>query len=158
MAAGRGIEVWSGGQTGVDRAALDCARDLGLATGGWVPAGRLAEDDRIPNEYRGLRETATADYAERTILNVRDTHATLVLRWGEPGGGTLFTIETARRLGRPLLDLDLAQLPAEDAAGRIRTWLAGLPRPLRLNVAGPRASQVPVAFAGTREVLRRALE
>jgi Circularly permutated YpsA SLOG family len=40
--------IVSGGQTGADRAALDTARELGIATGGWVPRGRRAEDGAIP--------------------------------------------------------------------------------------------------------------
>ncbi len=66
-------EIWSGGQTGVDRAALDVGRDLGIATCGWIPRGRLAEDGIIPDRYAGLRETESPDYAERTTRNVRDT-------------------------------------------------------------------------------------
>ncbi|MGE3778407.1 MAG: putative molybdenum carrier protein, partial [Pirellulaceae bacterium] len=36
-------KIVSGGQTGVDRAALDVARSLGIPHGGWCPRGRLAE-------------------------------------------------------------------------------------------------------------------
>src|SRR4029453_9428059 len=63
-------ELWSGGQTGVDRAALDVARVLGIPHHGWVPAGRRAEDGVIGPEYDGLRETESPEYAERTELNV----------------------------------------------------------------------------------------
>ena len=52
----RGIEIWSGGQTGVDRAALDLAIELGLRWGGWMPLGRLAEDGTIPDRYDRLPE------------------------------------------------------------------------------------------------------
>ena len=41
-------EIRSGGQTGVDRAALDAAIDAGIVRGGWCPAGRRAEDGPIP--------------------------------------------------------------------------------------------------------------
>ena len=70
-------KVVSGGQTGADRAALEVARELGLATGGWVPRGRLAEDGVIPERYEGLRETASEDVACRTKRNVRDADATV---------------------------------------------------------------------------------
>ena len=72
------MRVLSGGQTGVDRAALDAAIDLGLPVGGWCPKGRLAEDGVIPARYP-LIETRSPLYAERTEWNVRDTDATLVL-------------------------------------------------------------------------------
>src|SRR5512134_3746342 len=100
--------VVSGGQTGVDRAALDAALALGLPCGGWCPRGRRAEDGAIPLHYP-LRETPTARYPQRTEWNVRDSDGTLILTRGRPRGGTAYTISVARRLGRPLLVVDLAE-------------------------------------------------
>ena len=68
---GRLVRIVSGGQTGVDRAALDAALAFGIACGGWVPRGRRAEDGRLPERYP-MRETRSRAYAERTRLNVRD--------------------------------------------------------------------------------------
>lgn len=81
MLPGRRLRVISGGQTGVDRAALDVALELGLPCGGWCPAGRRAEDGPIPARYP-LTETAGADYVERTRRNVVEADATLVLCHG----------------------------------------------------------------------------
>ncbi|MGO8056497.1 YpsA SLOG family protein, partial [Rhizobium leguminosarum] len=75
----------SGGQTGVDRAALDVALRLGIACGGWCPRGRRAEDGIIPARYP-LIETPTARYPQRTGWNVRDADATLVIHAGQPRG------------------------------------------------------------------------
>ena len=36
-------KIISGGQTGVDQAALDVAIKLGISHGGWIPKGRLTE-------------------------------------------------------------------------------------------------------------------
>ncbi len=47
--------IVSGGQTGVDRAALDVALELGLPCGGWCPKGRRAEDGPIPEAVAFLR-------------------------------------------------------------------------------------------------------
>jgi hypothetical protein len=77
-------KIVSGGQTGADRAALDVAIGLGIATGGWVPRGRRAEDGAVPGRYVGMDETESPDYAERTRLNVRDSDATLILAFGRP--------------------------------------------------------------------------
>ena len=138
-------EIVSGGQTGVDRAALDVALALGLACGGWCPKGRRAEDGPIPARYP-LRETAGAGYGERTRLNVRDSDATLVLARGAPAGGARLTVELAGDLGRPCLVVNMT--PDSDAeilesgAAAVRAWLAEN-RVRVLNVAGPRESEAP---------------
>ena len=147
------MEIWSGGQTGVDRAALNVALELGIPTGGWVPRGRLAEDGRIPDRYGGLRETESQEYGERTRRNVADTDATLVLRVGEATGGTLETLRIAQRLGRPLLDLDLGVIDADAAARRVVEWLGRIGPLRRLNVAGQRASQAAELYDLARVVL-----
>ena len=148
--------IVSGGQTGADRSALDVAIELGLAHGGWVPRGRRAEDGPIPARYEGLVETDSERYARRTELNVRDSDATLVLAKGPVAGGTALTVELARRMGRPLLVLDLAERPAEEAAAALRRWLART-RPRTLNVAGPRESEARGIGRACAETLRAAL-
>lgn len=45
-------KIISGGQTGVDRAALDVAIELGIMHGGWCPRGRLSESGPIPLTYQ----------------------------------------------------------------------------------------------------------
>jgi hypothetical protein len=101
-------KIISGGQTGVDRAALDVALELGLPCGGWCPKGRRAEDGKIPGRYP-LEETSSAEYPVRTQLNVEDSDGTLILSWGSPTGGTALTIKLARRLKKPYLLIDLSR-------------------------------------------------
>lgn len=152
----RPARIVSGGQTGADRAALDAALELGLATGGWVPRGRAAEDGPLPARYAGLAETGSDDPAVRTARNVRDADATLIVSHGPLAGGSAATRERAREQGRPWLHLDLATVPEETAAERLRAWLDAL-RPRRLNVAGPRASEDPAIYDAVRGLLRGAL-
>jgi hypothetical protein len=132
------VKVVSGGQTGVDRGALDAAIALRIPHGGWCPRGRLAEDGRIPARYR-LRQADVPGYPERTRRNVVDSDATLILCRGEPVGGTALTYRLARRHGKPCLVVDLDAAPEVEV---IRRWLqehgVGV-----LNVAGPRESQTP---------------
>lgn len=149
-------KIVSGGQTGADRAALDVAMTLGLATGGWVPRGRRAEDGRIPARYAGLRETDTEAYEHRTALNVRDSDATLIFSFGEPSGGTALTLKLARSSGKPHLVIDLEAMSVSEAAATLRDWLAT--HAVRvLNVAGSRASGEPRMVASVTAVLSEAL-
>jgi hypothetical protein len=142
----------SGGQTGADRAALDAALALGIPCGGWCPRGRRAEDGPIDERYP-LQETPSAEYAQRTEWNVRDSDGTLVLTRGEPRGGTAFTLDIARDLGRPVLILDLARAPV---AGAVGNWLRR--EGIRvLNVAGPRESGAPGIHEEALRFLRAAL-
>ena len=146
----QGIRVVSGGQTGVDRAALDAAMALGISVGGWCPAGRRAEDGAIAQRYP-LRETEGADYAVRTEWNVRDSDATLILYRGALTGGTALTAKLARRLGRPLLVRDLDSAPDP---GEMALWLRSN-RVRVLNCAGPRESGAPGVGPAARALLER---
>jgi hypothetical protein len=143
--------VVSGGQTGVDRAALDTALDLGVPCGGWCPAGRLAEDGAIPDRYP-LRETESASYPERTARNVRDSDATLILYRKKMRGGTALTARLARHNGRPCLAIEIGSADPE----AVRGWLAA--EDVRvLNVAGPRESEAPGIHEEAAALLRRVL-
>lgn len=80
-------KIVSGGQTGADRTGLECARELGLETGGWVPKGARTESgiDKSLFDF-GLKETPGVDYQTRTKWNTRDSDITV---WfgniGSPG-------------------------------------------------------------------------
>lgn len=132
------IKIISGGQTGVDRAALDFALESGLPCGGWCPKGRIAEDGTISEKYP-LKETPLKDYNQRTEWNVRDSDGTLILSFGKPSGGTLLTIELAKALKKPLLILDL-KTATEIASFKL--WLQKNNIAI-LNIAGPRESLAP---------------
>ncbi len=143
----------SGGQTGVDRAALDAAMAAGVPIGGWCPRGRRAEDGPIPKRYP-LRETPSRVYAERTSWNVRDSDATLILSFGPLMGGTALTVQEAQRCGRPLWHANLRSAPDAQA---VQAWLEE--EEIRvLNVAGPRASEAPGVYAAARAFVAALLE
>lgn len=144
--------IVSGGQTGVDRGALDAAIALGLPHGGWCPSGRRAEGGTIPDRYQ-LEETPSADYAVRTRLNVRESDATLILSAGDPTGGTALTVRLAKKEGRPHLVLDLLADPDPEVA---RSWIQATGVRV-LNVAGPRESKCPGIAAQATAFLLAAL-
>ena len=145
-------KIVSGGQTGVDRGALDAAIEAGIPAGGWCPKGRRAEDGRIPEIYP-LQETDSADYQVRTERNVVDSDATLILCRGPLTGGTQETQRMALRHGKPLLVIDLDDpSPAQE----VREWLVrhGVKT---LNVAGPRESHSPGIRKAAHDYLLRVL-
>lgn len=128
-------EIVSGGQTGVDRGALDAAMALGIEHGGWCPRGRRAEDGVIPARYN-QRETESARYHIRTEQNVIDSDATLIIARGRLSGGTGLTVRMAVKHARPYRVVDLDR---EVNVEEIRQWLRRH-RVACLNVAGPRES------------------
>jgi hypothetical protein len=140
-------KIVSGGQTGVDRAALDVAIELGLDHGGWCPRGRKAEDGPIDLRYQ-LRETRSTRYEVRTRRNVRDSGATLILARGEPSGGTAFTLLCAQRQVKHYRLVDLQF----DFASPVRRWLMASGVTV-LNVAGPRESTAPGIYQEARVFL-----
>ena len=145
-------KIISGGQTGVDRAGLDVALELGIPCGGWCPKGRRAEDGPLSEKYP-LRETITTAYPERTRRNIQDSDGTLVLTRGRPKGGTRLTIELALEMGKPLLPVDLKR---DTSVEQVRLW-AESNRVAVLNVAGPRASESPEIYERAFRFLRELL-
>ena len=136
------MRLISGGQTGVDRAALDVGLALGLAVGGWCPKSRRAEDGRIPDRYP-LVETPERNYQVRTRRNIKDADGTLILNLGTLDGGTVLTVTHARQIGKPCL---VVALEAGIEPAMFRDWLAAHHITV-LNVAGPRESKRPGVYA-----------
>lgn len=145
--------LMSGGQSGVDRAALDWAINHRIEHGGWCPRGRRAEDGTIAMRYQ-LVETESPGYADRTKRNVRESDATLILNTGALEGGTLLTHRIAANAGKPCL---VAHLDAPNRAAELRRileWL-GSDAFLTLNVAGPREHSRPGIYSMTYATLQQ---
>jgi hypothetical protein len=142
------LVIVSGGQTGVDRAALDWALHNKIPCGGWCPKGRLAEDGVIPPRYP-LRETWSPEYDIRTEYNVRDSSATLIIYRSMMGPGTQLTKKFCIQYSKPYLEvnMDLNYKPEE-----IVIWLNDKNIEI-LNIAGPRESQSPGIYISAMELL-----
>lgn len=138
------MKIISGGQTGVDRAALDAALSLGLACGGWCPAGRLDEDGIIPPRYP-LAELPEGGYLERTARNVSEADGTVVFHSGSLQGGTKATADFCSAQGKPCRLIDATAVPPARAAAELAEFVRANQIEV-LNVAGPRASQWPQGY------------
>lgn len=162
------LTIISGGQSGVDRAALDVAIARGLSYGGWCPHGGRAEDFSEPPgvlaRYPLLRETPSAAPAQRTEWNMRDSDASLILVDAAglaASGGTAAAAQFAERYAKPLLVVDIDTPGAVDTAA---VWLTALlathppDTPFRLAVGGPRESEAPGICVKARGVLAEVLE
>lgn len=138
------FKIVSGGQTGIDRVALDAAIDTGLQHGGWCPKGKLAEDGIIPGKYE-LSETESKNYAVRTERNVEDSDGTLIIYLAPISGGTALTARLAAKHGKPCFKLDFGgidQANLKTNVESISSWIKE--NQIRvLNIAGPRHSSTP---------------
>jgi hypothetical protein len=140
-------KILSGGQSGVDRAALDMAINLGIDHFGWCPKGRRAEDGVIPLRY-SLKETESEDYEERTHRNIKDSDATLILvglgsSVDTISDGTKLTVEELNKSSKPYLIVEvLDNHKNEINVNQVIDWLRSNDIKV-LNIAGPRESTVP---------------
>ncbi|MBW2585162.1 MAG: putative molybdenum carrier protein [Deltaproteobacteria bacterium] len=141
----------SGGQTGVDRAALDVAIKLALPHGGWIPKGRITESGPLSDKYN-LKETESSSYTERTEKNVMDADGTLIISRGPLTGGSEYTREMALKHDRSWLHIDLSQSAAFQAVTTINQWIMQKKIGI-LNVAGPRASKDPSIYREASNIL-----
>lgn len=150
------IKIVSGGQTGVDRAALDAALECGVEAGGWCPMGRKAEDGVIPAGYP-LRELPGAGYRQRTRQNVIDSDGTLIIYFSYLSGGTQETLLFCIQRRKPYLLIDAEEIPVQRASQRIQSFIEQNAITV-LNCAGPRASGEPRAYDYCKQALLRLFE
>jgi hypothetical protein len=155
-------KIISGGQTGVDQAALQVAREFGFEIGGWCPPNRACETGTIPDDFPLIPTPSERSpnalhipRSLRTEWNVRDSDATLVLlpQSLQPDTGTAWTITCAQHFAKPLLVIDPF---LKDAPTKIDDWLASLSLTI-LNVAGPSERTCPGISLATEAILRQVL-
>jgi hypothetical protein len=132
-------KIISGGQTGVERAALDVAIKLGIAHGGWIPRGRKAEDGPLPEKYL-LKEMPKDSHFKPTEQNVIGSDGTLIFSHGELVGGSVWLLEIAYKHDRPCLHINLNDITPQYAVPLIRAWIIKY-RIKVLNVTGSGVNQ-----------------
>ena len=145
------MKIISGGQTGIDRAALDAALKHGIDCGGWCPAGRLDEFGRIPDRYP-LKELERGGFTERTLQNLKDSNGTVIIYFDKLSGGTEQTVCFCVEQQRPHRLIDASRVSTEDAAKLIVEFVRNYAIDT-LNVAGPRQSEWPEGYDYALRVL-----
>jgi len=145
-------KIVSGGQTGADQGALAACVQKKFPYGGWVPKGRRSEKGKVPQKYR-MRQHWSRHYPPRTEKNVVDSDGTVIFTFGQPDGGSLLTIDFAKKHRRPWLAVDL-NMPPEAAAAKVVRWVKRrLPDNAVLNVAGSRRSKAPGIHMAVKKVM-----
>ena len=138
------MKIISGGQTGVDRAALDVALKHGIESGGWCPTGRVDEIGRIPDRYP-VEQLEDGGFIERTLQNVKDSDGTVIIYPGKLSGGTEQTVHFCVEQRRPHELIEVFNVSIEKAAQLIADFVRKNNVAI-LNVAGPRASEWPEGY------------
>jgi hypothetical protein len=160
------MKIVTGGQSGVDRAALDIALDRNITYAGWCPRGGWAEDFPHPPgllaKYPLLRETPLADPAQRTEWNIRDSDAVLII--ANPAGqlissGTELARGLAQKFQKPLLIIDVGK---SNEVARAVDWLSArysqFGSTFALGIGGPRESEAPGIYSKTLKFLQAVLD
>jgi len=140
------MKIISGGQTGVDRAALEAAKECGLETGGYAPSGYLTENgrDKTLREF-GLIDSGSG-YPTRTALNVFNSDVTLWFGKGDTPG-YLATKKKCKQYDKRFIDCT-----GESSYG-VRCAMGSY---TIINIAGNRESTSPGIFAETFQLLKGA--
>ena len=150
------MKIISGGQTGVDRTALDVALKHGIECGGRCPAGRVDEFGRIPDHYP-VQELAAGGFTERTLQNVKDSDGTVIIYPGKLSGGTEQTVRFCIELQRPHQLIDASKISAKVGAKLISDFVREHKIDV-LNIAGPRQSEWPEGYDYAYRALNAFLE
>jgi len=142
------IKIISGGQTGVDRAALDFALNKSIDCGGFCPKGRKAEDGKISKKYP-LIETESDSYDERTRRNIENSDGTIIIYTNKIDAGTEVAFNLCNQIGKPVI---LVKSDDEETIRIIQTWME-INKIKSLNIAGPRESNEPGVYQFTKDLL-----
>ncbi len=133
------VKLISGGQNGVDQAALRAAKELRIVTGGWMPKDWMTRDGPRPEfgDLYGMKE-CFGGYKARTEANVIDADATLIFARNFKSPGEICTFRAITKFAKPYFRVEGGTLPVDE----VLAWLEWNDV-VTLNVAGNSENTVP---------------
>jgi len=146
------FKIISGCETGADRSGLDAARANAIPIGGNMPAGGMAEDGPIAPHY-GLTPASTAEPYPPIEMNAMHSDATVIMHMGLITGGTLFTLDSAKKHCKPALLVDVRE-GTDASVKKIEEFLETV-KPAVLNIGGPRESKAPGLYRASYAILEK---
>lgn len=147
-------KIISGGQTGVETAALDVAIKLGVPHGGWTSRGRRNDDGPLAEIYN-LKETSALGFREAIEKNVLESDGTLIVSRGIQTSGAAKAVRAALKKQRQLLHVDLNQYSLFEAGSLTCSWLSQK-QIKSVYVTGPTAEEEPHIYEQGRKLLETA--
>lgn len=131
-------KIQSRGMDGAESAALETAKLYAIPISGY-------KHKDAPETFSELVCVPTISQEPAIIWNIRDSHATLIIKGKSPTKDTEYAKEIAEIFERPYLE--------SNSAKEIREWLNLLGEELTLNIIGPSEKEDPEIYNKTKEIL-----
>ena len=115
-------KIISGGQAGVEIAALDTAIRLNIAHEGWAFQRKMTED-RFWSEKYNVKTILRPSYHDRLEKNIIDSDGIVILTYGQLAIGSKIIKYLSAKNKKPCLYIDLTQCSINHAISSIRKWV-----------------------------------
>jgi len=112
-------KIISGGQPGVEMAALDAAIKLDIPYEGWSYRRKRTENADLTKQYN-LTTIDLPRYHDRLEKNIIDSDGTVILTHGQLIIGSKIIKDLANKHKKPCIDVDLTSCKMNHAASSIR--------------------------------------
>ena len=115
-------KIISGGQSGVEIAALDAAVEMDIPHAGWAYKRKRTEDGILPEHYN-LKTIDVPSLHDRLEKNITDSDGTVILTHGQLIIGSKIIKNLANQHEKPCLYVDLSNCSINHVVSSIRKWV-----------------------------------
>lgn len=147
-------KIISGGQVGVEAAALDLAVKLGIPCSGWTPRDKPSRNRERLQRYQ-LTETESMGFQQAIDRNIIEADGMLLITRGDKTKKTQYAVNSVLKYSRQLLHIDLTQYSEFEAASLICSWLQ-MNNIGKLYVTGPVPDEADKIYGVTQKVIETA--